>query len=360
MASINKKNKANTLIIISPGFPSDESDSTCLPAIQSIVRTLNQVYPKLNITIVSLQYPNRTGHYTWYGNDVHPVKGKVARVLRPFVWARVTAILFRIASGNNVKGVLSLWCQESALLGKYFARWIQQRHLIWLHGQDAAPGNSFVRWIQPLADELIALSGFLADEFKRNYGIHPRHLIQNGINPDLVRVDSTERTIDILGAGSLIPLKRFDVFIEIVRSLQEHKKDLNVKLIGAGPEEARLRSRVEEYGLQSTVSFEGILAHHDVLEQMKRAKILLHPSSYEGYSTVSAEALYCGCHVISFTYPEKKQIPQWHIVRDHDEMISKCREILDNKTDHSSVLVNDLRIEAKKLMQLFGYRETME
>ena len=47
----------DTLIILTPGFPQSETDSTCLPMQQSFVRTLTENYPQLKIIILSFQYP---------------------------------------------------------------------------------------------------------------------------------------------------------------------------------------------------------------------------------------------------------------------------------------------------------------
>ena len=43
------KNDAKTLIILSPGFPKDESDTACLPSQQIFVRALNKNFPSLRI-----------------------------------------------------------------------------------------------------------------------------------------------------------------------------------------------------------------------------------------------------------------------------------------------------------------------
>ena len=87
---------------------------------------------------------------------------------------------------------------------------------------------------------------------------------------------------------------------------------------------------------------------------MQSAKLLLHPSSYEGFSGVCIEALYAGAHVISFCDPVEKPIDHWHIVTDVKDMYQKALEVLNNpSTDYSPVLVNDMKTSAKKLIQLY-------
>ena len=45
------------LIILSPGFPESEADSTCLPMQQQFVRALKEMHPELDIVVLTFQYP---------------------------------------------------------------------------------------------------------------------------------------------------------------------------------------------------------------------------------------------------------------------------------------------------------------
>ena len=48
---MNKAEK--TLVILTPGFPENEADTTCLPMQQSLVRSIKENYRHINITILS-------------------------------------------------------------------------------------------------------------------------------------------------------------------------------------------------------------------------------------------------------------------------------------------------------------------
>jgi glycosyltransferase involved in cell wall biosynthesis len=357
MEQANNKNKTDTLLIISPGFPSDHSDSTCLPSIQNIVLTLNELYPRLKIVILSLHYPRRKDKYLWNGNEVFTLGNGNSKSSRLSLWIRAIYSLYRINRKMRIIGLLSLWCQESALLAKAFANLRSLKHFIWIQGQDASAANYLVKWIRPKADELIALSPFLAQEFKKNHGTLPANVVMAGINPSHVSPDKTPRTIDILGVGSLIPLKQYDLFIFVVSEIIRAGRNIHVELVGGGPEKERLKSMISKNGLDDVVTLCGELGHGEVMDKMQRSKILLHPSRYEGYSTVAVEALYCGCHVISLTWAEDRNIEQWHVVDDQQQMVSSCLRILSDAVEFKSVLANDLRSEMQKLMQLYAYEE---
>lgn len=344
-----------TLIVISPGFPSDESDTTCLPAQQLFLKELNRLFPGLKVVILALQYPFRKDRYQWFGNTVISLDGKsLPKFMRPVLWLGAYKELNRIHRHSSVLGVLSFWCHETALIGTFFSRRKRLKHKIWIMGQDARKNNILARWIRPNADTLVALSDFLADEFQKNHGIRPHHIIRTGIDQKMYSPVPVPKEIDLLGVGSLIPLKQYPILVEVVKGLVRFHPNLRAVLVGKGPEENRLRHLIDEANLGNHIILKGELPHPEIIQWMERSKILLHPSSYEGYGTVCLEALYAGCHVVSFISVEKKEIEQWHIVNSVADMINRCREILEPDIFRSKrILVNTMADSAKAMMQLF-------
>ncbi len=125
-------------------------------------------------------------------------------------------------------------------------------------------------------------------------------------------------------------------------------------LIGDGPEKTKLQTLIETHGLQSNIIMVGELPHPEVLQLMQRAKIFLHPSSYEGFGIVCIEALYGGCQVISFCKPMRKDIEHWHIAGSQQAMLEQTVKILQDPTSgYKRILAFDINDTAKKMMQLF-------
>ncbi len=89
---------------------------------------------------------------------------------------------------------------------------------------------------------------------------------------------------------------------------------------------------------------------------MQQAKIFLHPSSYEGFSMVCLEALYAGCHVISFCKPMAKDFCHWHVVKNKEEMVVKAAELLMNSNNgHEKIMPYSIHETSAAIMKLFGY-----
>ncbi|XZF13657.1 glycosyltransferase [Chitinophagaceae bacterium MMS25-I14] len=348
--------KQDTLIILSPAFAAYEGD-VWLPSQSELIRTLNRLYPSLNIIILAFHYPvSATKEHSWYGNRVITFGAGMKGGFRsPLLWLRVWRCLKQLKKQCNFIGLFSFFCSESAFVGHYFARFNKLKHYIWVMGLDAQKNNKQVRRIHPSADELVCISDFLQEEFERSHGIRPAHVIPIGIDTRLFSDETPERIIDLLGVGSLSPLKQYDVFIEVVKEVQAQLPGVSAMICGDGSEREILQQQIRAAGLEEHISMAGAKPHEETLHQMQKSKILLHPSRYEGFGMVNAEALYAGAHVISFVKPMHAAIPHWHIVQTKEEMAQKAIELLTNeRTEYRNIVTYTMEDSAKRIRELYG------
>jgi glycosyltransferase involved in cell wall biosynthesis len=347
-----------TLIVLSPAFTASE-DESWFPAQEQFIRAINSNYPSLNVVVLTFHFPVQSAkYYSWFGNEIITFSGglKGPKLLSLLRWRRVWKELANIRSKRNVIGIFSFFCSECAFVGHYFSKRHGIRHHIWVLGQDARKSNNQVSRIKPTPDELVCISNALIKEFEQNHGIKPAHLIPIGIDTSLYPDLPTTRDIDILGAGSLIPLKQYDVFVEVIKLISDRVGHLNAMICGDGPEKERLQTDIEAAGLQDTISLSGRQSNTALLQIMQRSKILLHPSSYEGLPAVCLEALYAGAHVISFCQPLDAGVSHWHIVTTTEEMAAKAIELLQQPDlPHTRVLPFEVKDMARRIMQLYNY-----
>ena len=348
-------NRSRILIVLTPGFPENENDSTCLPAQQLFIKKFTEQYPAVSTVVLSFHYPYTTRPYHWNGVLVIPFNGRNKRKGdKLLLWRKAWRSMRALAKQESIWGILSFWCTECALLGHYFSRRYKFRHYCWILGQDAKADNRFVKYIRPAPSELIALSPFLADTFEKNHGIRPAYMIPNAVDGYQKVIPASKRNIDILAAGSLIPLKRYDLLITIVSSLTKKFPDLKVVLIGAGPMAPTLENMIKEKKLHHQIEMKGELPHHQVLKLMRHARIFVHPSLYEGFSTVCLEALQAGAHVVSFTDPLQQQVEQWHVAAGETEMEHIIVALLgDPSLEHKSIVPFTMEESAKAIGRLF-------
>ena len=344
------------LVILIPGFAASESDTTCLPMQQSFIHCLQKKYPQMPVIVLALQYPYFKKTYQWKGITVTSFAGKnrsgIARLLTR---KKIFATLKKLKQERGIKGILSFWYGESAWVGKQFAKRNGIRHLCWIMGQDARAGNPYPQRLQMGGDELIALSDFLKIEFEKNYKIRPAHLVPAGIDPTEFTKTLHPRTVDILGAGSLIPLKRFHLLIEVAAKLKPQFPGIRIVLAGEGPERSGLEELIRRLDLTSEVKLTGEIAHPDLLQLMQTARVFLHPSTYEGFSGVCLEACYAGAEVISFTQPMDQKIEGWEVVDSTDRMVELTATIL-RKDQNQAKRSNNFLMEntVDQMIKLFN------
>ena len=349
--------RANTLIILTPGFAESEADTACLPFLQLFVKALNRNYPHLKVIILAFQYPFHKQHYTWYGNEVIAFNGRnIGKLKRLQVWYRAWKTLDKLRKQHHVNGLFSLWVTECALIGKRFGDRHGIEHYTWICGQDAKTENRrYVDLIKPYANDLIAMSDFLQMEFNNNYGILPQWVIPQGIAPASYPQPPAERDIDIIGVGSLIPLKQYDIFIRLIKDISITKPGIIAIIRGSGPEEKKLKALIKELQLENNISIVAELPYEEVLALMQRAKLMLHTANYEGFGTACLEALGAGAHVISFTRPMESPIPHWQHATNYDEMLIMANSLLaDKNLEHDPVFPYTVDDISKEIIGLYG------
>lgn len=347
--------EGKAILLLTPGFPESETDSTCLPLQQQLVKALQQQFPQLTLVVLSFQYPYTRRNYNWNGTPVIPFNGRNrGHLYRRWRQRTILQSVTTLKKKYAIAGVLSCWYGECAVLGEKIGRQLQVPHYCWALGQDARATNPFPSTLRLRPSRLLALSDFIQREMEKNHGIKPGRVLYPGIDTTIFSGDKTEKSIDLLGAGSLIPLKQFEIFIAVVEALHSTIPGLRATLIGDGPERERLEALAAKAGLTGTITFTGELAYPAVLRHMQQSRILLHPSSYEGFGMVCQEALFAGASVISFVRPVDKEVPHWHIVADKNEMIAKARTLLSQQpVTTEPVLFRSIEETAREMVSLF-------
>lgn len=355
---MTERNK--TLVILSPGFPKNEADSTCIPPQQVFVRNLKLQYPELNIVVLAFEYPFYSESYQW--NNVSVIsfgganKGGLTRLNN---WRRVRLTLRRLNKQFQLIGFLSFWMCDCAFIANRFAKRRNLKHFCWILGQDAKPGNKYFKWVKPKAGSLIALSDFIVSEVKNNYSVTPSHVIPVGVDPALFGESAKKRDIDILGVGSLIPLKLYSLLINMIGTLHIYFPDIRAVICGDGPERHLLDMLIKDYRLEKNIELTGELPHADVLALMQRTKVFVHPSSYEGLGVVCLEALYAGAPVVSFVRPMDEPVKNWYFAKTPDDMVNILKKLLEDPfCNQGSVVSYIIKDTCRKIIELFDYNES--
>jgi len=127
-------------------------------------------------------------------------------------------------------------------------------------------------------------------------------VIYNGIDlsefPENAEV-SPGMGINILSVGRLANGKRIDEGIRIFGQLKSRSHGCHYRIIGEGPERARLQALANQLGLDTSITFHGNLEHAQVRRRLVESDILLHPGVDESFGLVVAEAMAAGKPVVA-------------------------------------------------------------
>lgn len=339
------------LLIITPGFPVDESDTSCLPAVQQFILAYRRIYPSTIITVLALHYPHRK-NYHWNGCEVIALgndnRGGLRKAFSLFTMSRSIQLLH---DTRPVSAILCFWLSDTALAAKWLSKKLDVPYMVWMHGQDAKEGNKYVHKVKPEMKQLAAISAEQSKIFENAYGKMPAYIINNGVNPSLFpALNTVGRHIDLLAVGSLVPLKQYHLFVELVSRIKENGFPLvKAVLAGEGPQEEELKQQIVALHLEDNISCTGKLSHENVLQLMNNAKILVHPSAYEGHSTVILEALYSGCKVLSYRPVSDGAIDSFYLCADIAEMERMGTRLLKEALEHRRVMVNDMDTSVRQV-----------
>lgn len=339
------------LLILIPGFPKDEDDNTCLPPVQQFLLCYRRKFPEVKISVISLHYPYHNSPYQWDGIDVCPINGRNGSGLkRGLIISQAVNEARKVNKLNKVDLVFSFWLTDAALAGKLIARFLRTPHFIWMQGQDAREGNKYVRLVRPDVKKLAALSEYHNEVLYKNYELKADHVIDNGINKEIFPLfNEKQRGIDLFAAGSLIPLKQYHLFLDLVKHVKENGyANIRAELAGDGVLRNNLAAFIKENELEENVKLLGSIPHKEVLDKMNDAKLFIHTSSYESQSTVVLEALYSGCSTLSFLPVSNKEIENFFFCKDFDEMMVNALELLSTQLVHTRVKCYDMEESAIK------------
>ncbi len=351
--SYMKSNKK--IIFITPGFASDELDTTCIPALQIFFLALMREIPPENIHIISLHYPYRNEIYSWNGLSIYACGGKNrGGIFKLRTWLRARAYFKNIVKNEEIDLVHSFWFSEGCFLAQSFCKRLKIPHVCSVLGQDASERNFYTKRINGSGVFLVAPSKYLGDVFKNNHSISIKYIIPLGVDIDLIkRQPKHNREIDILGVGSLIPLKNFDIFIDAIELLVVQNPGLKVVIIGEGEARAALEERILAKGLIATISLMGLIPYSKVLEYMGRSRILMHPSLHEGFGLVYAEALSSGMSIVSRETGCYQDIPNWKLADNANEFARQASELLEHFPEQHPSVDFDIRRTVSSYLELY-------
>jgi len=327
------------IVVLSPGFPIHEEDTSCLPFLQALLLALKS---NVRLTVVCEDYPIKQ-NYSWHGIPVITLRKKkfMGKVIARLT---LTSTLTRLHQSNKLDGLHCFWLNWAAVSAD---AWCQQNQLpMWLTlaGQEPSLPRKWTQIFNSLKAKKYAVSNF-----------HRQQLIQRGM-PTLKAIpwhvptdySNQPRIYDFIWCGSFIEVKRPSWFIEILLLLKQ--KGWNGRAIMVGQDVTnKFGESIKSTKLAENVVLTGLISAEAVRGLMKQARILVHTARYEAFGRVLAEALSCGCQVVSTPVGWAYDEPNIHTASTKADLANLCYNVLSHHqtfpSSHQKVLPEEIYLK---------------
>ncbi|MEA3489045.1 MAG: glycosyltransferase [Candidatus Omnitrophota bacterium] len=103
----------------------------------------------------------------------------------------------------------------------------------------------------------------------------------------------------LISIGRFIKRKGFDFLIKATGLLRKQGNDIDLMLIGEGPERAALEKLSNKLGVSDHITFLDSVSDEKKFQYLAAADIYVLPSLHEGFGIVLLEAMYCGLPIVA-------------------------------------------------------------
>lgn len=152
------------------------------------------------------------------------------------------------------------------------------------------------------AQQVVVTTQAMADDIRQRIPAAAGRVrvIPNYVDTDLFAPAPPTATpdIDLLFIGRLTAAKNLDALLAAVQPL-----NIRTMLIGAGEEGERLQRQFPSAQMQGRLEWAGSLPNHQLPDYLRRARVFILPSHYEGHPKALIEAMACGLPVIGTDVP---------------------------------------------------------
>ena len=148
------------------------------------------------------------------------------------------------------------------------------------------------------ADFLVCVSSFTKNLIRKQ-GIKNKNVFV--VYPTLKYLPPTpnlqkNRNFTLLSVGRLVKRKGHELVLEALKDLQKNMLKIKYEIVGSGPEEKKLKSLIEKYGLQKFVKFEENIDDNKLKKFYSKCDVFILPTKFikpndvEGFGIVFIEA----------------------------------------------------------------------
>ncbi len=167
----------------------------------------------------------------------------------------------------------------------------------------------------------------------------------NQMAEEKLDIERKDNEIMITTVGRLVKQKGIDQAIEVCKMLVDNGYHIRWYVVGAGPEEEKLKKKIIENSLQERFILLG--AQKNPYKWMKNCDVYIQPSRFEGFGITVAEAKALAKPMVVSGIPEFREqiIDEWngYLAENNEMMYNKIIEIIENRNEIRDTFIQNLR-----------------
>lgn len=161
------------------------------------------------------------------------------------------------------------------------------------------PLRAAARFAYERADLVLPASDALRRGIE-SHGIHARfEVVPNVVDTSLFGVDDAGRNGRLLAVGLLYEAKGYEYLLEAQALLRRDGRDVELDIVGDGPERAAYTRLADALGLGGHVVFHGIVSKAEVARRMRESSLFVLTSRYDNNPCVLIEAMASGLPAVA-------------------------------------------------------------
>ncbi len=148
---------------------------------------------------------------------------------------------------------------------------------------------------------IITLSDSSKSELVHELGFKDRmvHVVPPGVDPKFSAGGAKSIRPLVVAVGRLVPVKRFDLLVEVLIALKDRQPDLEAVIAGEGYERDSLESQIKSAGAEGWISLIGRVSDDALISLYRSAWVLASVSAREGWGMTITEAAACGTPAVA-------------------------------------------------------------
>jgi glycosyltransferase involved in cell wall biosynthesis len=197
------------------------------------------------------------------------------------------------------------------------------------------------------ADLVITVSRYCAQRLEELYGVANAVVV-----PELIDLESWRDRFrlntaapdpgkfTVLSVCRFYPRKRLDVLLRAVALLRDRILQLEVRIVGNGPERDRLRHLATELSIERFITWVGDVSIDDLAAEYNRADVFCLPSVQEGFGIVFLEAMAAGKPIVATHAAAVPEVVRNGVLvePDNTESLANALILLDRDPDMRRLL----------------------